>query len=159
MDGLIECSVVRTSLLASLGGELAERIAVGLEAAAVDVHEDRVRDGHRAVVGVLGAHDRAELRTLADGRHDHVGVALEVEGDLLVELHGRVREPVGSRLSREVERLGRAAVEEDLDAVHVEPVRALDPDLQRRLAARRGEVVARDRLGPRTRRRRGARPP
>ena len=84
---------------------------------------------------VLGAHDRAELRLLADGRHDHVGVALEAERDLLVELHRRVREPLGRGLAREVERLGRAAVQEDLDAVHVEPVRALDPDLERRRAA------------------------
>ena len=38
----------------------------------------------------IRAHDGSELGSLTDGRHDHVGVVLEVQWNLLVKLHGRV---------------------------------------------------------------------
>ncbi len=82
-------------LESSLDGQLAQRVVVAFETAAVDVHEDGVRDSDGAIIGVFRAHDRAELGPLADGRHDHVGVALEAEWDLLVELHGRVENRSG----------------------------------------------------------------
>ena len=44
-----------------LDRQLADRIAARLEAIAVDIDEDRVRDRHRPIIRVLRTHDRAEL--------------------------------------------------------------------------------------------------
>ncbi len=115
-------------------GQVAEGVFAGLEALAVDVDVDGVGDGDGVVLGVVGAHDGAEAGVFADGDDDDVGVLRELEWDLLVELHGVVGEPLGGGFAGEVQRFLGLAVEEDLDAVDVEPVGALDPDLEGGLA-------------------------
>ncbi len=118
-------------LRSSLYRQLAQRVAIRPETTAVNVHEDRIRNGYRPVLGVLRSHHRTETGLLADGRHDHMAVAAKPEWDLLIKLHRLIREPIWVGPTGEVVFDGRVTIEEYLDAVHVEPVRALDSHLQR----------------------------
>ena len=94
IDPCDQPAVTGVGSLPAFDGQLTQRVVVRFEAVAINIHEDRVRDGDGQIVRVLRAHHRAELRPLADRRHDNVGIALEVDRDFLVELQRRVREPV-----------------------------------------------------------------
>ena len=78
----------------------AEHVAVGLEAVAVDVDEDRIADGTRHVFAVVRSHHRAELLAFADAGHDQVRVALQRQRNRLVEDQRLARETSANASAR-----------------------------------------------------------
>ncbi len=116
-----------------------EIVPVGPEAVAVNVDEDGVVVG-AGFVGGLGAGAEAGLEVMVLPVCDDNDVAVFAEGDaeFLVELDDAITEQLLVSGAREVERGMLAAVDQNLDAVNVDPVRALDADVQFHLAIEPG---------------------
>ncbi len=103
----------------------AEQIAVRLEAAAIDVDEDRVGDGDWLLLRVVRPHHDAEPRPLADRRHHQVGVGLEPYRNRMLEPHRVPGEELTLVATGEVQGGLGTAVDKHLHPIDVEPVGAL----------------------------------
>ena len=121
---------VRGFVVGLHGQWFAEGVAVGLEAPAVDVDEDRVADGHGHHLSCARAVDVAQLQALAAGGDDHMGVFFQLEVDRLIEFFDAVLEFARMLATREVPLLLGSSVDEHLHAIHVEPVGALHAHVQ-----------------------------
>ena len=114
------------------GGEVVvEGVAVGFEAAAVCVDVDGIVVGAGAHGGVVaGAVADFHIAGFVEGDDDEVGVFLERDFEGLVEFDDAVLEHLGVGGTGEVEVGMGAAVDEELDAIDVDPVGALDADFE-----------------------------
>ena len=68
-----------------VGQRHAEQVAVGLEAIAVHVHEDRIGHCDRLLLSMVGAHHLTECRRLTDRGHHEVGVRLKPDRDRVLK--------------------------------------------------------------------------